>query len=84
MLDEVLGGNGYGINKLNNPDFLIEGKVFDCYAPDVNTSTKTMIKEIADKTKKQTPNIVLNLDDYAGNVDELIDLVRRKSNPKGD
>ena len=84
FLDEMKDGNGYGISKKSNPDFLIEEKVFDCYAPGAGTSTKTIIREIAHKTKEQAPNIVLNLDDYAGNVDELIDLLKRKANPKGD
>lgn len=84
MLDEVRDGNGYGIRKLANPDFLIENKVFDCYTPNVNTSTKTIIRELAEKTKAQAPNIVLNLDDYAGDIKELIDLIKRKTNPTGD
>ncbi len=84
MLDEVHGGNGYGINELANPDFLIEDKVFDCYTPNVNTSTKTIIRELAQKTKDQAPNIVLNLDDYAGDIKELIDLIKRKTNSAGD
>ena len=73
MLDEVPGGNGYGIKPNSNPDFLIEDKVFDCYAPKVDTNTKGIVKEIYNKTKKQTPNIVVNLDDYAGNIPELTD-----------
>lgn len=67
-----------------NPDFLIEDKVFDCYTPNVNTSTKTIIRELAQKTKDQAPNIVLNLDDYAGDIKELIDLIKRKTNSAGD
>ncbi len=73
MLEEVPGGNGYGIKPNSNPDFLIEDKVFDCYAPKVDTNTKGIVKEIYNKTKKQTPNIVVNLDDYAGNIPELTD-----------
>lgn len=30
------------------------------------------------------PNIVLNLDDYAGNVDELISVIKQKATPNGD
>lgn len=52
--------------------------ILDCYTPDMNISTKAVIKKIAGRAKKQIPNIVLNLDDYAGNIDELIDLVKRK------
>ena len=64
MLDEIVGGNGYGINPDSNPDFLIEGRVFDVYSPDNNTSTKTIIRTISDKTTKQADRIILNLDDY--------------------
>lgn len=31
VLDEIDGGNGHGIADGSNPDFLIEGNVFDCY-----------------------------------------------------
>jgi hypothetical protein len=78
MLEEVPGGNGYGIKPNSNPDFLIEDKVFDCYAPKVDTNTKGIVKEIYNKTKKQTPNIVVNLDDYAGNIPELTDSLLAK------
>jgi len=84
LLDEIPGGNRYGIKDISNPDYLIENKVFDCYSPDVNTSPKTIVKEIASKTKDQAPNIVLNLDDYAGDIDELFDLIQRKATPNGD
>ena len=33
MLPNKNGGNGYGIKATSNPDYLIEGKVFDCYTP---------------------------------------------------
>lgn len=36
------------------------------------------------KTKNQAPNIVLNLDDYAGNIDELITMIKQKATPSGD
>ncbi|WP_277406239.1 hypothetical protein [Lacrimispora xylanisolvens] len=78
MLEEVPGGNGYGIKLNSNPDFLNEDKVFDCYAPKVDTNTKGIKKEIYNKTKKQTPNIVVNLDDYAGNIPELTDSLLAK------
>ncbi len=84
MLDEVPGGNGYGVKQTSNPDLLIENKVYDSYAPKAETSTKTIVRELSGKTKNQTPNIVLNLDDYAGNVDELITVIKQKATPGGD
>ncbi|BCJ93238.1 hypothetical protein acsn021_08070 [Anaerocolumna cellulosilytica] len=84
MLDEVPGGNGYGVKETSNPDLLIENKVYDSYAPKAETSTKTIVRELSGKTKNQAPNIVLNLDDYAGNVDELITVIKQKATPSGD
>ncbi len=47
-----------------NPDFLIEGRVFDNYAPGAGTSPRNIWSSIRDKVKtKQAPRIVLNLDD---------------------
>ncbi|CAM4447022.1 pre-toxin TG domain-containing protein [Paenibacillus tarimensis] len=45
MLDEVDGGNGYGIKAGSNPDYLVEGKVFDCYAPKPEGKTQSIIKK---------------------------------------
>ena len=84
MLDEIFNGNGYGLKETANPDFLIEGKVFDCYFPSAGAKMETIINEIRSKTKNQTPNIILNLDDYQGSMDKLIELIKRKATPKGD
>lgn len=84
MLDEVPGGNGYGVKETSNPDLLIENKVYDSYAPKAETSIKTIVRELSGKTKNQAPNIVLNLDDYAGNLDELISVIKQKATPNGD
>jgi len=85
MLDEVNGGNGYGISEGSNPDFLIEGNVFDCYAPKPDGKVQSIIKEIAGKTKSQSGRIVLNLDDFPQEkVNEIIDTVLRKANVNGD
>ncbi|MBS5956118.1 MAG: hypothetical protein KIC73_04290 [Clostridiales bacterium] len=63
---------------------MIENKVYDSYAPKAETSTKTIVRELSGKTKNQAPNIVLNLDDYAGNIDELITMIKQKATPSGD
>ncbi|MED0706054.1 PAAR-like protein [Aneurinibacillus aneurinilyticus] len=85
MLDEIHGGNGYGILKGSNPDFLIEGNVFDCYAPKPDGKVQSIIKELAGKTKKQSGRIVLNLDDFPDNkVVEVTETIFRKVNPNGD
>lgn len=84
MLKEVDGGNGYGIKSYSNPDYLIEDKVFDCYAPQGNTEIDTIIRGINKKTQTQTHHIILNLDDFEGNVDDLVKAIKRKANPNGD
>jgi len=71
MLPYKNGGNGYGVTPASNPDYMINGEVFDCYAPDVNTSVRNIWTNVEDKTLKQAKRIVLNLDDYAGSLDDL-------------
>ncbi|UHA74775.1 hypothetical protein [Paenibacillus sp. 481] len=68
MLDELpngngFGGNGYGIDPKKSPDFIIEGQVFDCYAPD-SIILKNTLDMLREKTTKQARRIVLNLNDY--------------------
>ncbi|PYE41855.1 hypothetical protein DFQ00_1524, partial [Paenibacillus barcinonensis] len=85
MLDEVNGGNGYGIKESSNPDFLIEGKVFDCYAPTIETNVDNILRNITKKTKTQAERIVLNLDQFPSEkVAEIIQGILRKANPNGD
>lgn len=61
LLPQEKNGNGYGIDIKSNPDYLIEGKVFDCYTADKGSLMK--IRDgIGKKLGRQTNNIVLNLD----------------------
>ena len=81
MLKEMDGGNGYGIQSNTNPDFLIEDRfVFDCYTPNKNTAIKGIVKEVYNKSKKQTPNIIINLNDYIGDMYELETILLKKIN----
>ncbi|MEK4854854.1 hypothetical protein NST04_33810, partial [Paenibacillus sp. FSL H7-0756] len=85
MLDEVNGGNGFGIKESSNPDFLIEGKVFDCYAPTIETNLDNILRNTTKKTKTQAERIVLNLDQFPSEkVAEIIQGILRKANPDGD
>ncbi|MFE0558482.1 WXG100 family type VII secretion target [Paenibacillus sp. NPDC058910] len=85
MLDEVNGGNGHGIKETSNPDFLIEGKVFDCYAPTQDTNVDNVLRNIRTKTKAQADRIVLNLDNFAvEKISEITEGILRKANPNGD
>ena len=72
MLKEINpDGNGYGIKSNKNPDFLINGYIFDCYSPQKNSTSKSIIKKLNDKVKNQAERIVLNLSEYEGNVEQL-------------
>ncbi|MUT65614.1 hypothetical protein [Paenibacillus sp. NEAU-GSW1] len=77
---EILAKRGYDITQNpvmpttnKKPDYLIEGKIFDCYAPSKNTSVRSIWSNI--KVGKvdagQTDRIVLNLKDWSGNIEDL-------------
>lgn len=77
---KIIAKNGYDIeqnphvnNSSRNPDYKIEGKIFDCYSPDTNTSVRNIWSTVEDKvvTKSQTRRIVLNLDRWTGNINDL-------------
>ena len=72
MLPYKNGGNGYGVKPTSNPDYLINGEVFDCFAPAANTSARNIASTIEGKTLSQAKRTVLNLDDYAGSLDDLV------------
>jgi hypothetical protein len=77
---KTIAKNGYDIeqnpivnNSSKNPDYKIEGKIFDCYSPDTNTSVRNIWSTVEDKVvkKSQTRRIVLNLDRWTGNINDL-------------
>ncbi|TYQ18270.1 UNVERIFIED_CONTAM: filamentous hemagglutinin [Acetivibrio alkalicellulosi] len=55
------------------PDYRIEGQLFDCYAPDEGTPIKNILSTINEKVniKKQANRMVVNLQDWDGNMDDL-------------
>ncbi|WP_239117645.1 hypothetical protein [Paractinoplanes ferrugineus] len=58
-------------NPLKNPDYLIEGRVFDCYAPtEPAKNVRGIHWEVKNKvvTKRQTQRVVVNLADWAGDM----------------
>lgn len=78
---EVIAKNGYRIEQ--NPkiegttrksDYLIEDKIFDCYAPAGNTKIRNVASTIEEKVVKkgQANRVVLNLDDWWGDMESLI------------
>jgi hypothetical protein len=56
-----------------NPDFLIEGRVFDCYSPTkANKPVRGIWDEAEDKVNKgQTQRVVVNLEDWRGDLGAL-------------
>lgn len=83
MLPENTNGNGYGVKSSSSPDYVIDGKVYDCYAP-TTKSTNSIKKVIKVKTVDQAENIVLNLDDTLLNSEEVIKKVLTEGNLKND
>lgn len=78
---EIFAKNGYDIEQnpvvegtSRNPDYKIEGKIFDCYAPAENTKPRNIASTIEEKVikKGQTERVVLNLNDWKGDVEILI------------
>jgi hypothetical protein len=56
-----------------NPDYLIEGRVFDCYSPtEPDKSARGIWTESKTKVVKgQTQRVVVNLEDWQGDLDAL-------------
>ena len=74
---ETLSQNGYNVVQnptvagLKNPDYLIDGKIFDNYAPSTN-NVRNIATTIEGKvTSGQAPNMVINLTDSAATPAQL-------------
>ena len=81
MLPEVDGGNSYGIKSTSNPDYLIEGKAFDCYSPEPGTDFDSITRTLRKKSVTQAERLVLNLDGYPiEKVDGLMETLLRRTN----
>ena len=65
---DTLANEGYKVEqnpvvKGKDPDYRIEGKIFDCYSPKTNNA-RSIAKHVSDKVaQKQTKRVVLNLAD---------------------
>ncbi|MEE6260177.1 MULTISPECIES: CdiA C-terminal domain-containing protein [Plantactinospora] len=59
-------------NPGKDPDYLVEGHVFDCYAPGETKSVRGVWSGVRDKVEDgQTERVVLNLGDWRGDLDAL-------------
>jgi hypothetical protein len=66
--------NAYG----KKPDYRIEGKYFDCYAPSTDNLT-TIRKHLSGKVKEhQADRIILNLDDCPRSMPEIRSILERR------
>ncbi|WP_439480134.1 hypothetical protein [Chryseobacterium aquaticum] len=76
---EILAKEGYDVEQnpfvsgLKNPDYKIEGKIFDCYSPYAkNKSVRGIWSEIAEKIEKgQTERVLINLKNWEGDLIQL-------------
>ncbi|WP_445299457.1 MULTISPECIES: CdiA C-terminal domain-containing protein [unclassified Microcoleus] len=65
-----------------NPDYKIEGRVFDCYAPTTSTPAK-MISRLKEKNfQEQADRFVLNLDDTQASLADIQAQLNRYPSPK--
>ena len=71
MLPNTKEGNEYGIDPTKSPDFLIDGIAFDCYSPKT-LNMRTIYTTITEKTSSQARSIILNLEDFPGTLDDLV------------
>lgn len=63
--------NNPSLKQVKDPDFRVEGRIFDCYSPDASRALNIQVR-IADKiTRGQTTRLILNLDDSTVSIDEL-------------
>ncbi len=61
-------------NPASNPDYLLEGRVFDCYSPTKSDkSVRGVWSEVEDKVveRQQTQRVVVNLERWRGDVSAL-------------
>ncbi|MCG7376409.1 hypothetical protein MH215_05345 [Paenibacillus sp. ACRSA] len=77
---EILSRNGYDVEQNpkildtnKDPDYLINGTIFDFYSPQGETSSRGIASQLEKKKikKGQTRRIVLNLGDWNGDINEL-------------
>lgn len=69
---EARSNTGDTGNTDKNPDFLIEGHVFDCYAPNPTKAVRGVWTEVSRKVGKgQTQRVAINLEDWEGDVAAL-------------
>lgn len=56
-----------------DPDYLLEGRVFDCYSPNANKSVRGVWDVVVEKVieREQTQRVVVDLEDWGGDLSAL-------------
>ncbi|MER7164655.1 hypothetical protein ABT336_01060 [Micromonospora sp. NPDC000207] len=54
-----------------DPDYLIEGHVFDCYSPSARIPVRNIWSQVEQKCRQQTQRVVINLKDWQGDLAAL-------------
>ncbi|WP_434739348.1 hypothetical protein [Micromonospora sp. SH-82] len=55
-----------------DPDYLVEGHVFDCYSPTATRAVRGVWTAVEEKiVRKQTQRVVINLQDWTGDLGAL-------------
>jgi hypothetical protein len=57
----------------SDPDYLVEGRVFDCYSPSARKPVRGIWSEVEEKVldREQTQRVVINLADWPGDLSAL-------------
>jgi hypothetical protein len=57
----------------SDPDYLVEGRVFDCYSPSAVKPVRGIWSEVEEKVldREQTQRVVINLADWSGDLSAL-------------
>jgi len=63
--------NTYGLLPGKYPDYLVEGKPFDCFTPKATTPIRNIYSTVKGKTENQAARVLINLNDWTGSIDAL-------------
>ncbi|MFC7533857.1 hypothetical protein [Actinoplanes sp. GCM10030250] len=70
--------NPPGKSNGKNPDYRIEGRYFDCYAPETTSVDKIRRKMSEKASEDQANRLVINLEDTPCTLEEIADMLERK------
>ncbi|MEV4639150.1 hypothetical protein AB0J80_17525 [Actinoplanes sp. NPDC049548] len=66
---QITGDDG---DPSSRPDYLVEGRVFDCYSPATDTGVRSVWTEVRKKVRRdQTQRVIVNLEDWGGDLTTL-------------